>query len=82
MRLWTNTRPARRRRDDVVATSFSPSKQRRRYVSDETPNDVSMERRQDVLVVRLQDVIKKCRDNVSRVRNNDVPLVRLHNVSD
>ena len=40
-----------------------------------------MERRQDVLVVRLQDVIKECRDNVSRARNNDVPLVHLHNVS-
>ena len=40
-----------------------------------------MERRQDVSVVRLPDVIKERRDNVLRVPNNNAPLVRLHNVS-
>ena len=72
---------ARGGHEDVVATSFCPSQRRRRYVSNETPNDVSVKRRQDVPVVRLQDVIKERCDNVSRVRNNQVPLVRLHDVS-
>ena len=75
------THPARGRCEDVVATSFCPFQQRRRYVSNETPNDVSVERRQDISVVRLHDVFKECRDNVSMVRNNDTPLVRLHGVS-
>ena len=70
----THSHPARERRDDVVATPFCPSQRRRRYVSNETPNDVS--------VVRLPDVIKERGDNVSRVRNNDITLVRLHDVSD
>ena len=59
--------------EDVVATFFCPSQRRRKYVSNETPNDVSM--------VRLHDVIRERWDNVSRVRNNDVPLVRLRKVS-
>ena len=46
------------------------------YVS----NDVSMERRQDVSVVHLHDVLLESRDNVSRGRNNDVRSVGLHNV--
>ena len=72
---------ARGGHEHVVATSFCPSQRRRRYVSNETFNDVSVERRQDVPVVRLQDVIKERCDNVSRVRNNQVPLARLHYVS-
>ena len=64
---------ARGRRDDVVATSFCPSQQRRRYVLNQTPNDVSLERCQEVSVLRLQDIIKVRRDNV--------PLARLHDVS-
>ena len=32
-------------------------------------------------VVRLQDVINESRDSISKVRNNDVPLVPLHDVS-
>ena len=52
-----------------------------RYVSNETPNDLSMERRQDVLVVRLHDGLLVCHDDVSRERNEDVPLVRLHDIS-
>ena len=42
------THPALRRRGDVAATSLCTSQQRRRYVSNETPNDVSMERHQDI----------------------------------
>ena len=39
-----NDPPATRRRGDVVTMSFSTSQRRRRYVSNETPNDVLMER--------------------------------------
>ena len=42
------THPAKRRRGDVVTMSLCTSQRRRRYVSNETPNDVSVERRQDV----------------------------------
>ena len=37
--------PVSRRRDDVVTTSLCTSQWRRRYVSNETPDDVSVERR-------------------------------------
>ena len=30
--------------NDVAATSFSSSQQHRRYISNETPNDISVER--------------------------------------
>ena len=40
-----------------------------------------MERGQDVSVTRLHDALLERRDDVSRGRNNEVPLVRLHNVS-
>ena len=70
------------RQEDVVTTFFCLSQQRHRYASDEISNDVSLERRQDVSVVCLHDVVKERRDNISRVRNNNVPLVSLHNVSD
>ena len=63
--------PASGRPDNVVATSFYPSQRRRRYVSNETPNDILVERRQDVSVVHLHDAIKE-RHDVSKVRNNDV----------
>ena len=43
-------------------------KQRRSYVSNETPNEVSVKHFQDASVVRLYDFIKRHRDNVSRVR--------------
>ena len=76
------THPARGRRDNVVSTSFRPSQRRRRYFSNKTPNDVSVERHQDVSVAHPQDVIKERRGNFSRERNNDVPLVRLQEVSD
>ena len=62
------------------ATRSRTAQRRRRYASNETPNDVSVERRQDVSVVRLHDVLLVCRDHVSRGRNDDVSSVRLHNV--
>ena len=65
--------PATRRCGDVVTTSLCTSQRRRRYVSNETPNDVS--------VVCLHDVLLECRGNVSRGRNEDVPSVRIHEVS-
>ena len=44
--------------------------------------DVSMKCYQDVSVLRLHDVLLEHCDDVSRGRNNDVPSVRLHDVSD
>ena len=64
---------AMRRRCDVVMTSLCTSEQRRRYVPNETPNDVSLERRQD-------DVLLECPDDVLKGRNNNIPSVRLHDV--
>ena len=66
--------PAARCRGDVVATSLCTFQRRHRYVSNETPNDFSVERRQDVSVVSLHDVLLECHDD-------DVPSVRLHDVS-
>ena len=40
-----------------------------------------MERRQDVSVVRLHDILLERREEVSRGRYNDVSSARLHNVS-
>ena len=40
-----------------------------------------MERRQDVSVVRLHDVLLERHNGVSKGRNKDVPLLRLHDVS-
>ena len=51
------THPALRRCGDVAAMSLCTSQRRHRYVSNETPNDLSMERRQDFSVVRLYDVL-------------------------
>ena len=72
---------ATRRRSDVVTASLYTSQQRRRYVSNETPNDVSVKRHQDVPVVRLHNVLLECCDNVSRGCNDDVPSVGFRNVS-
>ena len=44
-------------------------------------NDVSMERRQDVSVVHLYDVLLERLNDVSKGRNNDAPPLRLHDVS-
>ena len=40
-----------------------------------------MERRQDVSVVCLYDVLLERHNDVSKGRNNDAPSLRLHNVS-
>ena len=90
------THPATRRRGDVVTTSLCTSQRRRSYVLNETPNDVSMERRQDVSVVRLHHILLERREDISRGRNNgvsnktpndvslvcqqDVSVVRIHDV--
>ena len=74
MRNFTPTR------QQVVTMSLCTSQRRRRYVSNETPNDVLMERCQDVSVVRLHNVLLESRDDVSRGRNSDVPSVRLKQV--
>ena len=57
------------------------SQQRRSYVSDETPNDVSVEHRQDVSVVRFHNILLERLDDVSRGCNNNVWSVRLLDVS-
>ena len=49
--------PATRRRSDVEVTSLCTSKQRHRYVSNETSNDVLLERHQDVSVASIFDVL-------------------------
>lgn len=64
--------PATRRRGEVVATSLCTPRDSR-YVSDETPNDVS--------VACLHDVLLKRRGNVSIVHNNNVPSICLQDVS-
>ena len=40
-----------------------------------------MERRQDVLVVRLHDVLLEGHNDVSKGRNSDAPSLCLYNVS-
>ena len=39
-----------------------------------------MERRQDVLVVRLHDVLLERHKDVSKGRNNNAPWLRLHDI--
>ena len=73
--------PEIRRRGDVVMTSLCTSQRRHRYVSNETPNDVSVERRQNVSVVRLHCVNLECHDEVSKRRNDEDSSVRLHHLS-
>ena len=75
------THPALRRRGDIVTTSLCTSQRRRRYFPNETPNDVSMERRQNVSVVRLHNILLERRNDVSKGHNNDVPSERLQDVS-
>ena len=73
--------PVLRRRGDVASTSLCTSQRRCRYVSNETPNEVSMELRQDVSVVRLYDVLLKRHNKVSKRHNNDAPSLRPHDLS-
>ena len=65
------------RQQDVVTMS----QRRRRYVSNETPNGVSVELCQDVSVFLLNSALLVCCDNVSRGRNNDASSVHLEEVS-
>ena len=73
--------PALRRPGGVTTTSLCTSQWRRRYVPNETPNNVSMQRHEDVSVARLHDVLLQSRNDVSKGRNNDVPSVRFRDVS-
>ena len=73
--------PAIRRRGDVVTTCLWTSQRRRKNVPNETLNNVSLERRLDVSMVHLHNVLLERRDYVLKGRHNDVPLVRLHDVS-
>ena len=67
--------PAIKRRGYVVTMSLCASQQRHRYVSNETPNDVSVERRQDISVACFHNVLLDCCEDISRRRNGDVPSV-------
>ena len=58
---------------DIVKMSLSTFNQRRRCVSNETPNDISIE--------RLHGVLLKPRDDISRGGNKDFPSARLNDVS-
>ena len=75
-----SNKTSRRRRGDVVTTSPCTSQWRHRYVSNETPNDLSVERCQDVSVVRLHYLLLERRDDVLRGHSNKVPPVRLHDI--
>ena len=56
-------------------TSLHTFQQCHRYVPNEKPNDIQVERRQQVSVVRLLEVFLEFRDNVSTGPNNDVSSV-------
>ena len=75
---FVSTHPATRLRGNVVTTPLYTSKQRRRYVSNETPNNVSVERRQVVSVARLHNVLLERYDDVLRGRYNDTLSAHLH----
>ena len=73
--------PATKRCGDIITRSLHTPQQRRRCMSNETPNFVSMKSRQGVSVVRLHDVLTERCDDISRVCNNEVSSVYLHDVS-
>ena len=75
------THPATRRHSNVVMTSLYMSQQRRRHVSNETPNDILIEHQQDLSVVRPHDALLEPLNDVSRGRIIDIPSVCLHEVS-
>ena len=60
------THPEIRPRGNVAMTSHGTSQRCHRYVSNETPNDVSMDRRHNVSVVRLHDILLESCGDVSR----------------
>ena len=65
-------------RNNDVPTIMSP--RHLKQVSNETLNNLSMERRQDVSVVHLQDVLLERHNDVSKGRNNNAPSLHLHDV--
>ena len=71
--------PAIKRRGYVLTMSLCTSQQRRRYVSNETLNDVSVERRQDISVVCFHNVLLECCEDISRGRK--ATSHQYHNVS-
>ena len=77
----TRTQPVARRCSDVVTTFLCMSQRHRMYISNKIPNNVSVERRQDISVVRLHDVLLEFRDDVSRGSNDHASSVHLHDVS-
>ena len=80
-RMSSTSHSALKRRGDIATTSLRTSQQRRRYISNETPNDISMEVRQEVSVVRLHHVLLERRSDVSKGCNNKVPSLRRHDFS-
>ena len=62
--------PATRSCGDMATKSLCRCQWRRRCIWNETANDVSMERLQDVLVLHLYVFLLEHRDKVSRGRSN------------
>ena len=75
VRIRKLSQPATERRGNVVMTSLHTFQHCHRYVPNEKPNDIQVERRQQVSVLRLLDVFLEFRDNVSTGPNNDVSSV-------
>ena len=76
--FFNPTHLATRPRGNFVTTSLYRFEQHGRYVSNETPNDVSVERRPDISVVRIHGVPLVYLYNVS----NKVAVIRFHHVSE
>ena len=70
--------PWRRLNDTSLGPRNGRSLRHPKEVSNETPNDVSVVRRQDVLLV--QDVLEEYRGDFLRKRNYEVTLFRPYNV--
>ena len=64
-RLKLLPHPGTRSCGDIGTMFLCTSQRCRRCVSNETPNDASVERHQDVSVVRVYDVWLECRDDFS-----------------
>ena len=58
----------RRLKDTSLGSHIGTSLRRPKPVLNETPNDVSVVRRQDVSLVRLHDVIEELHDDIWRIR--------------
>ena len=79
--LKETSHPTLRHRGNVATTSLCTSHWCRRYVSHETPNNVSMERRQDVSVIHLLHVLLERCNDVLKGRNIDIQSLHPHDVS-